>query len=118
MRFAYTALDGRLRISRESGYHYANTTNAATNIVGEWTVEYRLSPSGNLKAKVYNKINQSALITSNNSTATMSTGFSLQHTQSFDNLNEIFKKKPKEKKRKAPKQSGIIYYKDDDDDQP
>ena len=117
MRFAYTALDGRLRISRESGYHYSNTTNAATNIVGEWTVEYRLSPSGNLKAKVYNKINQSALITSNNSTATMSTGFSLQHTQSFNTLKEMFRKKTKEPKRKAPKQSGIIYLKDDLDEQ-
>jgi hypothetical protein len=110
MRFAYTALDGRLRISHQSG-NYSNTASAATNIVGEWTVEYVLTPSGNLKAKVYNKINQNALITSANTTTTMAAGMSIQHTQGFDRIGEIFKKNAnkKKKKRKEPKQMWAPY---------
>jgi hypothetical protein len=114
MRFAYTALDGRLRISHQGG-NYTNTANAATNIVGEWTVEYVLSPSGNLRAKVYNKINQNALITSTSTTTTMAAGMSIFHTQGFDKVNEIFKRKnpKKEKKRKAPKQYWTPYKEED-----
>jgi hypothetical protein len=114
MRFAYTALDGRLRISHQGG-NYSNTANATTNIVGEWTVEYTLSPSGNLRAKVYNKINQNALITSTSSTTTMAAGMSIFHTQGFDKVSEIFKRKTpkKEKKRKAPKQYWTPYKEED-----
>ena len=118
MRFAYTMLDGRLRISHQSG-NYSNTATTATNIVGEWTVEYILSPSGNLKAKVYNKINQNALITSTTTTTTMAAGMSLQHVQGFDKIGEIFKSKnkdQKEKKRKAPKQMWSPYNKEEDDE--
>jgi len=114
MRFAYTALDGRLRISHQGG-NYSNTASAATNIVGEWTVEYTLSPSGNLKAKVYNKINQNALITSTSTSTTMAAGMSIFHTQGFDKVGEIFKRKTpkKEKKRKAPKQYWTPYKEDE-----
>jgi hypothetical protein len=110
MRFAYTALDGRLRISHQGG-NYANTASAATSIVGEWTVEYTLSKSGNLRAKVYNKINQNALITSTTANPTMAAGMSIFHTQGFDKISEIFKRKnpKKEKKRKAPKQYWTPY---------
>ncbi|WP_299249565.1 translocation/assembly module TamB domain-containing protein [uncultured Cytophaga sp.] len=110
MRFAYTALDGRLRISHQGG-NYSNTASAATSIVGEWTVEYVLSKSGNLKAKVYNKINQNALITSTAANPTMAAGMSIFHTQGFDKISEIFKRKnpKKEKKRKAPKQYWTPY---------
>lgn len=116
MRFAYTALDGRLRISHQSG-NYSNTASAAKNIVGEWTVEYILSPNGNLKAKVYNKINQNALITSTSTTTTMAAGMSIMHTQGFDKISEIFKnknKEKKEKKRKTPKQMWNPYKEEDD----
>jgi len=114
MRFAYTALDGRLRISHQGG-NYSNTASTATSIVGEWTVEYILSPSGNLKAKVYNKINQNALITSTTTNTTMAAGMSLFHTQGFDKIGEIFKRKTakKEKKRKAPKQYWTPYKEED-----
>lgn len=114
MRFAYTALDGRLRISHQGG-NYANTASAATSIVGEWTVEYTLSKSGNLRAKVYNKINQNALITSTAANPTMAAGMSIFHTQGFDHVGEIFKRKipKKEKKRKTPKQYWTPYKEED-----
>ncbi|WP_018344060.1 translocation/assembly module TamB domain-containing protein [Cytophaga aurantiaca] len=114
MRFAYTTLDGRLRISHQGGNYSNNTTNSTANIVGEWTVEYTLSPSGNLKAKVYNKINQNALITSTTTSTTMAAGMSIFHTQGFDKVSEIFKRKtPKKKKRKAPKQYWTPYKEED-----
>lgn len=113
MRFSYTALDGRLRISHQGG-NYSNTTNTTANIVGEWTVEYTLSKSGNLRAKIYNKINQNALITSTTTSTTMAAGMSIFHTQGFDKISEIFKRKtPKKKKRKAPKQYWTPYKEED-----
>ena len=114
MRFAYTALDGRLRISHQGG-NYSNTASSTNSIVGEWTVEYTLTPNGNLKAKVYNKINQNALITSTSTTTTMAAGVSLLHTQGFDKISEIFKRKKekKEKKRKSPKQMWTPYRDDE-----
>ncbi|MFN8415089.1 MAG: translocation/assembly module TamB domain-containing protein [Cytophagaceae bacterium] len=107
MRLSYTAMDGRLRISRDGGYQYTNSTTgnnqAAMSIIGEWTVEYMLNPNGSLRVKVYNKVNQNSLITATTSNATMSTGFSIMHTAGFDHLRDLFKKKKnKEKGKKKP----------------
>jgi hypothetical protein len=54
-------------------------------------VEYLLSPDGKLKTKIYNKTNYNTLNPSQNSTTTTA-GFSVVHTQSFDELKNIFKK--------------------------
>lgn len=107
MRLSYTAMDGRLRISRDGGYQYSNSTTGtnqtAMSIIGEWTVEYMLNPNGSLRVKVYNKVNQNSLITATTSNATMSTGFSIMHTAGFDHLRDLFKKKKtKEKGKKKP----------------
>lgn len=113
MRLSYTAMDGRLRISRDGGYQYTNTTTNTTqtamSAIGEWTVEYMLNPNGSLRVKVYNRVNQNSLITSTTSNATMTTGFSIQHTAGFDRIKEIFQRKtPKKKDRK--KGNGISYF--------
>src|SRR5690606_37764895 len=45
LRFSYTMLEGRLRISRDGSYQnsQSNNQNNFSSIAGEWTIEYLLS---------------------------------------------------------------------------
>lgn len=98
LRFSYTALDGRLRISRDGSFQNVQSTSQAnvSNIAGEWTVEYLLSQDGKLRIKLFNKINNNALISATGTTNT-SAGASLMHVQSFDNLRDLFGKRRRRK---------------------
>ena len=101
LRLSYTFLDGRLRVSREGGF--TNTQNEAdpSSLIGDWTVEYLLTPDGKLKLKMYRKQNVNAFNTGleNNSTA----GVSGVWTKSFDSLKDLFTKKKKKDKSKRKK---------------
>jgi hypothetical protein len=109
LRFTYTALDGRLRISREGSFQNVQNSNQAniSNIAGEWTVEYLISEDGRLRLKLFNKIQNNSLVSSLNTATNTSAGFSMMHTQSFDSLSELIggrrrrKQKEKEKKEKS-----------------
>jgi hypothetical protein len=96
LRFSYTALDGRLRISRDGSFQNVQSTSQAnvSNIAGEWTVEYLLSQDGKLRIKLFNRINNNSLLSATGTTST-SAGTSLMHVQSFDNLRELFGRKKK-----------------------
>lgn len=100
LRLSYTLLDGRLRISRNGRFTnnaaQNNSQNNISNIAGEWTIEYLLAPDGKLRVKLYNKNNQNMLMSGVTSATNTSAGFSLLHTQSFNNLEDLlWKKKPK-----------------------
>jgi hypothetical protein len=122
MRLSYTAMDGRLRISRDGGYQYSNSASGnnqtAMNIIGEWNVEYMLNPNGSLRIKVYNKVNQNSLITATTSNATMSTGFSIMHTAGFDHLRDLFKKKKEKEKGKKKTVDITLNRRENEDIQP
>ena len=90
LRVAYTALDGRLRITRDGGFQNMQSSANLTNIAGEWTVEYLLSKDGNLRLKLFNKANQNVILTNAENNSTASAGFSVLHTQSFSNLQDLF----------------------------
>ena len=118
LRMSYTLLDGRLRISRDGGFTNVQTTSQAsnvTNIAGEWTLEYLLSKNGTFRMKLYNKNNQNPLLTSLVNTYNTSAGFSLLHTQSFNNLNDLFKKKEERKKKKTEEDDEQKKMKDEED---
>jgi len=99
LRLSYTALDGKLRISRDGNFQNVQASSQAniSNIAGEWTVEYMLSNDGNLRVKLFNRINNNALVSSTGNVNT-SAGASIMHIQSFNNLKDIFggKKKRRE----------------------
>ncbi|NJM93701.1 MAG: translocation/assembly module TamB, partial [Cytophagales bacterium] len=89
LRLGYTALDGRLKISRAGGL--ANSqyqTNDFAGIAGDWTVEYLLTEDGQLKLKMFNRNNYNPLRTDPTSTTA---GASIIYTKSFDRLSEIWK---------------------------
>jgi hypothetical protein len=90
LRMSYSFLDGRLRVTRDGGFTDQTTGTSVASILGDWSVEYLLSPDGMLRVKIYNRTNYNTLDPSINQRA-QTAGFSLMHTKSFDEIKEIFK---------------------------
>jgi len=88
LRFSYRLLNDRLRISRDGGFTYGQNQYNTASLLGEWTLEYWLTSDGRLRAKVYNRNQQSILNQINITSATISTGggLSLLYTRSFNKL--------------------------------
>jgi hypothetical protein len=93
LRLSYNFLDGRLRVTRAGDFTNQQNQTDASSILGDITVEYLLTPAGNLRLRMYRKSNDNSFNTGieNNSTA----GVSIMHTRSFD---KFFKKKKNKKK--------------------
>ncbi len=88
LRVSYRLLNDRLRVSRDGGFTYGQSQASAASLLGEWTLEYWLTPDGRLRAKMYNRNQQSALGSLNFSSATLTTsgGLSMLYTRSFNRL--------------------------------
>ena len=86
LRVSYRLLNDRLRVSRDGGFTYGQSQASAASLLGEWTLEYWLTPDGRWRAKMYNRNQQSALGTVNLSAATLTTsgGLSMLYTRSFN----------------------------------
>lgn len=95
LRMSYSFLDGRLRVTRDGGFTDQTTGANVASVLGDWSVEYLLSSDGKLRAKIYNKTNYNTLNPNLKPTSTTA-GFSIMHTQSFDEIKNIFKKNRKE----------------------
>ena len=87
LRFSYRLLNDRLRISRDGGFTYGQSQTNAASLLGEWTLEYFITPDGRLRAKVYNR-NQQSVLSQNSINSTISTGggLSFLYTRSFNRL--------------------------------
>jgi len=98
LRLSYTFLDGRLRITREGGFtNTVENTSDFSSVAGDWTLEYLLSSDGKFRAKMYNRNTYNSLNSGIENSNTTSAGFSLIHTQTFNNINELFSRKEKNK---------------------
>ncbi len=89
LRFSYRFLNDRFRISRDGGFTYGQNQTSTASLLGEWTLEYMLTHDGRLRAKMYNRNQQSALgqyTFGSNTTLTTSGGISLLYTRSFNRL--------------------------------
>lgn len=89
LRLAYTFFDGRLRVSRGGGFTNSSNQSDFNSILGDWSLEYLLTPDGKFRAKMFNRIDQNAFNSLNNNSN--QTGFSLQYIRSFDQLEGILK---------------------------
>ena len=97
LRLSYTFMNGRLRVTRD-GTFYGNQNNGAINnnqslssIAGDWTVDYLLTADGKLKVKMYNRTNINPILNTLGSQNSVTTGVSISHTQSFNNLKDIWR---------------------------
>jgi hypothetical protein len=100
LRMSYAFMDGRLRVTRDGGFTDQNSNADVASVLGDWTVEYLLTPDGKYRAKIYNRTNFNSLLPNVRSTST-TTGFSFMHTANFDQIKELFnnaRKKAREKK--------------------
>jgi hypothetical protein len=86
----------RIRITRDGSFTNAQNKSTTSSIAGDWSLEYLITQDGRLRLKVFTKNNYNNVVTTLNSGNQMTTGFSFMHTQSFDNLADLIKRKKKE----------------------
>ena len=106
LRLSYTFLNGRLRITRD-GTFYSNQTGTTaggspanlSGIAGDWTVDYLLTADGKLKVKMYNRTNINPILNTIGSQSSVTTGVSLSHTQTFNELRDIWKSARSKRKK-------------------
>ncbi|MBS1559456.1 MAG: translocation/assembly module TamB [Bacteroidetes bacterium] len=101
LRLSYSLLNGRLRVTRDGAIGNQYNRSDVSNMLGDWTVDYLLTPDGNLKIKMFNRTNVNQLTSSTFSgQTTISTGFSLMSTKSFNSwkelLSSVYQKRRKE----------------------
>jgi hypothetical protein len=100
LRFSYTLLEGKLRLTRDGSFTNAQNQTSALSIAGDWTLEYLLTNNGNWRVKMFHRINQNLVLSGlNNNNSTQ--GGSVLFTQSFNRISDLFPKK--KKKAAAPK---------------
>ncbi len=96
LRVSYSLLDGRLRISRDGGFTNVENQADFASIIGDWTVEYLLTPGGRYRIKMYNRTNQNTINNVNvDNTTTTTAGFSFLYTANFNNFGEFFQSRNK-----------------------
>ncbi len=92
LRLSYTALDGRLRLTRNGTFTNTQSQTTATSLAGDWTLEYYLTRDGKLRLKAFHRTNQTLANNSlglGNQYAITTQGVSILHTQSFSTLREL-----------------------------
>lgn len=104
LRFSYTMLEGRLRLTRDGSFTNAQNQTSALSIAGDWTLEYMLSKDGIFRVKMFHRINQNLILSGlNNNNSTQ--GASLLYTQSFNRLSELLFWRKKKRTPKLPPKS-------------
>ena len=100
LRLSYSFLNGRLRVTRDGTFtNTSQQQQSVAAIAGDWTVDYLLTPDGKFRVKMYSRSNFNALSSSLGAQTAVTTGFSLMHTQSFNELKDLLRG-AREKRRK------------------
>jgi hypothetical protein len=90
LRLSYSFLNGRLRVTREGTFtNNQYVRSDVANMLGDWTVDYLLTPDGKFRVKMFNRTNLNQLTSTIGTQATITTGISLMHTQNFNNWREL-----------------------------
>lgn len=112
LRFSYTFLNGRLRVTGDGTFNNtssqptSSTPNPST-VAGDWTVDYKLTADGKLRVKMYSRTNVNPILSSVNNQTTMTTGASLIHTQSFDEIKDLFTSSRKQRRKEQEENERI-----------
>jgi hypothetical protein len=118
LRLSYTFLNGRLRVTRDGiiGNQGGNNSTSGTTTgntgtgyssIGDWTVDYLLTADGKLKVKMYSRSNVNPVNNTLNSQNALTTGVSLLHTQSFNQIKDLLKFSRDKNKRKPEDEEDI-----------
>lgn len=109
LRLSYSFLNGRLRVTRDGTLNNQYNRSDVSNMLGDWTVDYLLTPDGKFKVKMYNRTNVNQLTNSLSIGQTaITTGFSLMNTQSFNTWKQLLtaaRDRRRKEKELKPKES-------------
>jgi hypothetical protein len=105
LRFSYTFMNGRLRVTGDGTFNNTSqnpsgTQPNPTTVAGDWTVEYKLTADGKLRVKMYSRTNVNPILSSINQQTAITTGASIIHTQSFNELRDLFRSSRERNKNK------------------
>jgi hypothetical protein len=114
LRLSYSFFGGRLRVTRDGTFGNQYARSEVSNLLGDWTVDYLLTPDGKFKVKMFNRTNINQLTSSLGSQSTISAGVSLAHTQNFNNWLDLITRTRERKRRetKAEEQKDAVPEKD------
>jgi hypothetical protein len=91
LRFSYSLLNGKIRVTRDGTFTNNQNQASFNSIVGDWMVEYMIDDYGRFRIKAFNRNNYNVLSSNINNTSTA--GVSFLHTEAFDKLSELIRKK-------------------------
>jgi hypothetical protein len=91
LRLSYSFLNGRLRVTRDGTFSNQYNQTQVANMLGDWTVDYLLTPDGKFKVKMYSRSNLNTVTNSLGTQSAITTGISLLHTQSFSRIKDLLK---------------------------
>ncbi len=91
LRLSYSLLNGRLRITRDGTFNsnYQQNRSEVSSILGDFTVDYLLTPDGTFKIKAYSRSNTNTALSSLGNQSAITTGVSLLHTQNFNHFSDL-----------------------------
>lgn len=114
LRLSYSFLNGRLRVTRDGAFNNNYNRSEVSNMLGDWTVDYLLTPDGKFKVKMYSRNNINQLLNSSTigSQTAVTTGFSLMNTQNFNNWRDLLISARERRRREMAQQPK----KEDEDD--
>lgn len=91
LRLSYSFLNGRLRVTRDGTFSNQYNQTQIASMLGDWTVDYLLTPDGKFKVKMYSRSNLNTVTNTLGTQAAITTGISLLHTQSFNQIKDLLK---------------------------
>jgi hypothetical protein len=116
LRFSYTFMNGRLRVTGDGTFNNTSsqptgTTGSPSSVAGDWALDYKLTADGKLRVKMYSRTNVNPILATSENQTAMTTGASIIHTQSFNELRDLFassrKKNKPDKESTPPKREAV-----------
>lgn len=112
LRLSYSFLNGRLRVTRDGTFNNQYNQSELANMLGDWTIDYVLTPDGKFKVKMYSRSNFNQINNTLGTQTAITTGVSLLHTQNFDQLRDLVRgahnKRRKEVEETPPSEETIL----------
>lgn len=104
LRLAYTFLDGRLIVTRGGGFSSQEDEDNRTlkDIIGDWSVEYRLTHDGMFRLKVFSSTSNQRTGTVQN-VQTQESGVSLRFVHSFNDFRKLLSRSRQDAIRRGKK---------------
>nr|WP_205503229.1 translocation/assembly module TamB domain-containing protein [Rufibacter sp. SYSU D00308] len=111
LRLSYTFLEGRLKVTREGSVNNNRFGNNRSTAAGDWSVEYYLSKSGQLRLRATYETTPRDFEA--NATASRQT-VSILHQANFDRFGELFRRRRLSKRaQRAAERERMIRLQDD-----